>query len=117
MKVVRMDPEERQPAGGDLFIGRIERQPILVDGDSDLLRASVVTFLDGAVNRMHEHTNDQILIITEGEGIVQAEGEPERLVSVGDVVFIPSGERHWHGAAPGQTMSHITIMTPGTTSM
>src|SRR5262245_59924323 len=112
-----MEPAARVPTGGALFVGTVERQVIVAEGDSDLVRIGVVTVKAGAVNKMHAHTFDQVLVITEGEGIIQKEGEPERRVTVGDVIFIPSGERHWHGAAPGQTMSHMTVITPGTTAM
>ena len=117
MKIVRMEPSARVPTGGDLFVGSVERQVVVTESDSELVRVGVVTFKDGAVNKMHSHTFDQVLVITEGEGIIQKEGDAERRVTVGDVIFIPKGERHWHGAAPGQTMSHMTVSTPGTTSM
>jgi len=117
MKVLRMSADQRVPATGDLFVGTVQRQALVGEGDSEKVRVGVVTFNDGAVNKMHSHTFDQVLVITEGEGIVQREGEPERRVAVGDVIFIPAGERHWHGAAPGKTMSHLTVSTPGTTSM
>lgn len=117
MKIVRMESSARTPGGGDLFIGQIERQGLVGEGEAGELRVATVTFLDGAVNKMHHHTFDQVLVITEGEGIVQRDGEPERRVSVGDVILIPAGERHWHGAAPGRTMTHLTVATPGTTTM
>lgn len=117
MKIVRMSTDAREPATGDLFIGRVQRQTLVSDQDSPQLRVGVVTFYDGAVNKYHSHTFDQVLVVTEGEGIVQVEGQPERAIGVGDVVFVPAGERHWHGAAPGKTMSHMTVATPGTTSM
>jgi quercetin dioxygenase-like cupin family protein len=117
MKVVRMSPAARVPATGDLFIGKVERQALVGEGDAQQLRVGVVTFHDGAVNKFHRHTFDQVLVITEGEGIVQVAGQPEQRVTVGDVIFVPSGERHWHGAAPGNTMSHLTVATPGKTEM
>jgi len=112
-----MNPAERVRATGALFIGTAERQVLIGEGDSQQVRVNVVTFQDGAVNKFHRHTFDQVLVITEGEGIVQAAGQPERRVTVGDVIFIPAGEEHWHGAALGQTMSHLTVATPGTTEM
>src|SRR5207253_9109729 len=113
MKVVRMEPSARQPTGGDLFIGSVERQVIVSEDDSKQIRIGVVTFKDGAVNKYHSHTFDQVLVITEGEGIIQKEGDAERRVTPGDVIFIPACERHWHGAAPDQTMSHLPITTTG----
>jgi quercetin dioxygenase-like cupin family protein len=117
MKIVRMSPEAREAAGGDLFIGKVQRQNLVTDADSAQVRVGVVTFLEGAVNKFHHHTFDQVLVVTEGEGIVQVEGQAEQRVTVGDVIFVPAGERHWHGAAPGKTMSHMTVSTPGTTTM
>jgi quercetin dioxygenase-like cupin family protein len=107
----------RVPATGDLFIGSVERQAFVDENDSGQVRVNVVTFKDGAVNRYHSHTFDQVLVVTEGEGIVQVEGQPEQHVTIGDVIFVPAGERHWHGAAPGKTMAHLTVATPGTTTM
>ena len=117
MKIVSMRDATRVPATGDLFVGSVERQAFVGEGDSEQIRVNVVRFKNGAVNKYHAHTFDQVLVVTEGDGIVQVEGQPERPVSVGDVIFVPAGERHWHGAAPGKTMAHLTIATPGTTTM
>lgn len=117
MKVVSMRDAARVPATGDLFVGPVERQAFVGEDDSAQLRVNVVTFKSGAVNKLHSHSFDQVLVITEGDGIVQVEGQPERRVAVGDVIFVPAGERHWHGAAPGKTMAHLTVATPGTTTM
>jgi quercetin dioxygenase-like cupin family protein len=117
MKVVRLNDLPRVPATGDLFIGTVERQVVVSESESEQIRIGVVTFKGGAVNKMHHHSFDQVLLITEGEGIVQLEGQPEQRVVAGDLVFVPAGERHWHGAAPGKTMGHLTVATPGTTTM
>ena len=117
MKITHIGSGTRSPATGALFVGAVEREALVTEGDSPQVRVNVVTFKDGAVNKLHRHTFDQVLVITEGEGIVQVEGQPEHRVTVGDVIFVPAGERHWHGAAPGRTMSHLTIATPGTTSL
>ncbi|HLH74581.1 MAG TPA: cupin domain-containing protein [Chloroflexota bacterium] len=112
MKVVRISELPVAIGSSEMFIGLAERQVIVDQETSSQVRVALVTFKDGAVNRMHTHDVDQILVITAGEGIVQAEGKPEQQVKAGDVAIIPAGERHWHGAAPGKTMSHLTITTP-----
>ena len=117
MKIINLSEPERVAATGDLFIGKVDRQAFVGEGDSDLLRVNVVSFHDGAVNKYHAHTFDQVLLVTAGEGIVQVEGQPEKRVKVGDLIFVPNGERHWHGAAPGTSMSHLTVSTPGKTEM
>jgi quercetin dioxygenase-like cupin family protein len=88
------------------------RQTIIPDGDSEDYRCSVVNFDQGATTGWHAHTCDQILVITAGNGVVATEHD-EREVTVGDVVHIKAGERHWHGAKANTTLSHITITTAG----
>jgi len=76
--------------------------------ESKSFNFSVVAFSAGSRNKFHQHTGDQILIVTEGTGVVATDTE-ERTVTEGDVILIPAGENHWHGA-PGDTpMSHITV--------
>jgi quercetin dioxygenase-like cupin family protein len=84
------------------------RQTIVPDAASEHFRCSVVNFGPGATTGLHAHTCDQILIITAGTGIVATEHEAHE-VTVGDVVHIKAGEKHWHGAKQDTTMSHITI--------
>jgi 4-carboxymuconolactone decarboxylase len=88
------------------------RQPIISEGESDNYRCSVVNFSKGATTGWHTHDCDQILVVTSGSGIVANEHE-EREISVGDVVHIKAGERHWHGAKADTTMGHITITAVG----
>ncbi|MGI8925900.1 MAG: cupin domain-containing protein [Tepidiformaceae bacterium] len=57
------------------------------------------------------HAPDQVLYIIEGAGIV-ATREQEHSVAAGDVAHIPAGEAHWHGAAPGADMAHLSILPP-----
>jgi len=88
------------------------RQTIIGDGDSDNYRSSVVNFRQGSTTGWHTHDCDQILVVTSGRGIVATDKE-EREITVGDVVHIKAGERHWHGAKADSTMSHITVTTVG----
>jgi len=88
------------------------RQEIIVDGQSDNFRCNVVSFSKGATTGWHVHDCDQILVVTAGSGVVANESE-QRDIAVGDVVHIKAGERHWHGAKPDTTMSHITVTAAG----
>lgn len=96
-----------------MFIGAVDSQAIIGDEARDL-RITEHTFRDGARNRLHTHTTDQILIVTAGEGIVATEHE-ERTVRAGDIAYIPAGERHWHGAKPGMDMTHLAVLGAGKT--
>jgi len=112
MRVTRHDPKVATRYDNPAFIGLATRQEIVTDDDAELLRVNSVTFNDGARNKLHHHECDQVLVITHGLGIVATESR-EELVEPGDVVLIAKGERHWHGARPGQTMTHFSILTPG----
>jgi 4-carboxymuconolactone decarboxylase len=68
-----------------------------------------VTFAPGARTAWHSHPRGQILIVTAGIGRVQQWGEPVEEIHVGDVVRIPAGAKHWHGASPQASMTHIAI--------
>jgi 4-carboxymuconolactone decarboxylase len=68
-----------------------------------------VTFAPGARTAWHSHPGGQILIVTAGTGRVQVWGHPIEEIRVGDVVRIPAGVKHWHGASPNASMSHLGI--------
>ena len=110
MKVVSTNDLRREPAVSPLFTGEVFRQVIVDPADSKSFNFSIVNFSAGSRNKFHQHTSDQILIVTEGTGVVATDSE-ERTVTVGDVVLIPAGENHWHGAPGSTPMSHITVQT------
>jgi quercetin dioxygenase-like cupin family protein len=110
MKVVRTGDLPREPAVSPLFVGEVFRQVVVDPAETQSFNFSIVNFSAGSRNKFHQHTSDQLLIVTEGTGVV-ATNEEERSITAGDVVLIPAGENHWHGA-PGTTpMSHIAIQT------
>ncbi len=115
MKVVRTTDHNPRLADNPLFIGTVHSTPMITTDDSQV-GVSLVSFSDGARNKFHTHTADQVLYITTGEGIV-ADREAEHRVAAGDIVHISAGTVHWHGAAPGQDMAHLSILPPSTTEM
>ncbi len=76
-----------------------------------------VTFEPGCRNNWHIHHaqqgGGQILLCTAGRGYYQEWGKPPRRLHPGDVVNIPAGVRHWHGAAPGEWFQHLAVEVPG----
>lgn len=79
-----------------------------------------VTFEPGCRNNWHIHHADkgggQILLVTGGRGYFQEWGKPARELHPGDVVNIPAGVKHWHGAAPTSWFAHLAIEVPGENS-
>ena len=76
-----------------------------------------VTFEPGCRNNWHIHHarsgGGQILLVTGGRGYYQEWGKVPRALRPGDVVNIPAGVKHWHGAAPDSWFSHLAIEVPG----
>ncbi len=76
-----------------------------------------VTFEPGCRNNWHVHHADkgggQILVCVAGRGYYQEWGKPARELHPGDVVNIPVGVKHWHGAAPDSWFSHLAVEVPG----
>ena len=77
-------------------------------GDSQVSGATV-RFQPGARTNWHSHPLGQLLIVTDGRGLVQAEGEPLREIKPGDVVWTGPGVKHWHGATRTGTLSHVSV--------
>ena len=69
----------------------------------------MVDFAPGARTAWHTHPIGQLLIITDGKGWVQEEGQPKREIKAGDVAWIEAGVKHWHGASPSNGMRHLAI--------
>lgn len=112
VKRVRIDRALAAQSVSPVFLGSVATQGLVSEGEADLLRVTAVTFENGARNRWHRHTTDQVLVGVEGAGIVATEAE-EIAIGPGEVVLIPAGERHWHGAQPGRAFTHLSIVTPG----
>jgi quercetin dioxygenase-like cupin family protein len=68
-----------------------------------------VSFEPGARTAWHSHPLGQTLYVISGVGRVQTKGGPIREIRPGDVVWIPPGEKHWHGGAPSTAMTHIAM--------
>lgn len=71
-----------------------------------------VTFDAGCINNWHVHDHVQILMGIMGEGYCQMEGQDAELIEVGNVVVIPAGTKHWHGATHDSQFTHISVSGP-----
>lgn len=70
-----------------------------------------VTFEPGARSNWHYHPGGQVLIITHGKGYYQEEGKQVQIIKAGEVIKCPPNIKHWHGASPGESMTHTAIST------
>jgi len=101
-----------QPSGrgpSENFTGAVCVDPLFEAPDPARVVGTSVTFEPGARTAWHSHPLGQTLIVTAGCGRVQRWGGPIEEIRPGDVIWFPPGEKHWHGAAPTTTMTHIAI--------
>jgi quercetin dioxygenase-like cupin family protein len=100
-------PTRRAPS--ESFTGTVLQDPIITPQAPARVAANRVAFEPGARTAWHTHPLGQTLYVIFGVGRVQAKGGPIREIKAGDVVWIPPGEKHWHGAAPTTSMVHVAM--------
>ena len=100
-------PSARGPA--ECFTGTVRVDPLFKAPEPARASGAYVTFEPCARSNWHTHPLGQTLIVTSGCGFVQSWGGPIRVIGPGDVVWCPPGEKHWHGASPTTSMTHIAI--------
>jgi 4-carboxymuconolactone decarboxylase len=110
--ITRGGSRPAQPASAENFTGRVRVEPLFEGLDPSHASGGAVTFEPGARTAWHAHPGGQILIVTAGTGRVQRWGGPIEEIRAGDVVRIPTGQKHWHGASPHASMMHIAITAP-----
>ena len=113
MKVHHISPNAAAPAGEQFFVGEVRVQPVVPGTEG--IEIIVVRFRVGARTYLHSHAVPQVLHCIEGRGILATESERHEVRS-GDIVHVPAGEVHWHGAAPDSDFAHLSIRPPGETN-
>jgi quercetin dioxygenase-like cupin family protein len=109
---IRITPSTEQVviAGSpERFTGSVRVQSLFNPTDPSRTSGGAVTFQPGAHSAWHTHPLGQILIVTDGEGWIQQWAGPVQVIRKGDVVWIPPGVKHWHGATPTIAMTHIAL--------
>ncbi len=113
MQVFNMNKMDKKLEGTNpMFVGSVETQRMVTKELSDHLLIGNVVFSPGARTKRHTHESDQVIVVTGGRGIL-ATDEEENEVSLGDVVHVPQGEIHWHGATKDSSFSQISVLIPG----
>lgn len=109
IRIMRRGSQPSRQGPAENFTGSVRVDPLFQANAPARAAGSLVTFEPGARSAWHSHPLGQVLIVTAGAGRVQRWGDPVNEIRLGDVVWIPPGQRHWHGAAPDSSMAHIAI--------
>ncbi len=110
--MITLTPVGSQPSAqgpADYFTGTVRIDSPFQASAPARVSGLTVTFEPGARTAWHTHPLGQTLLVTAGSGLVQEWDGPVRRIHPGDVVWIPPGVKHWHGAAPTTAMTHIAI--------
>jgi len=109
LKIARSDSLQSNEGSAQYFTGSVQVQQLFPAYDLSRTSGGKVTFEAGARSAWHTHPFGQILIVTEGTGWIQQWRGPIEEIRKGDVIWIPAGVKHWHGATPNSAMTHIAI--------
>lgn len=109
LSVARCGTQASYAGPKEWFTGTVRVDPLFAPVEPARASAALVTFEPGARTDWHTHPLGQKLIVTAGCGRVQQWGEAIQEILPGDVVTIPPGVKHWHGAASETAMSHIAV--------
>ena len=69
-----------------------------------------VYFEKNARSNWHIHPSGQILVVLDGEGYHQLEGQPRQTMKKGEVIKVPANTRHWHGATENNSLTQMYIL-------
>jgi quercetin dioxygenase-like cupin family protein len=110
MEIKRVGSQASIPGPAEWFTGVVRIDPLFLSANApSRVTGASVTFEPCARTAWHTHPVGQILIVTAGCGRVQREGGPVEEIRPGDIVWFPPNEKHWHGASPTTSMTHIAI--------
>ncbi len=109
MEIKRIGTQASARGPAEYFTGTVRVDPLFSAPAPARVAGASVTFEPGARTAWHTHPLGQTLIVTAGFGRAQRWGGAVEAIQPGDVIWIPPGEKHWHGAAPNTAMTHIAI--------
>jgi 4-carboxymuconolactone decarboxylase len=110
IKIIRSGSQPSRQGAVENFSGAVRVDPLFEAAAPGRSRGALVTFDQGARTAWHTHPLGQTLIVTSGVGRIQRWGDPVDEIRKGDVVWIPAGQKHWHGAVTNSSMAHIAIV-------
>ena len=109
MQITRSGSQPSGKGPSEYFTGAVRVDPLFQAPTPARVSGASVTFEPGARTAWHTHPLGQTLIVTAGCGRVQREDGPIEEIHPGDVIWFPPGEKHWHGASPTTSMTHLAI--------
>jgi quercetin dioxygenase-like cupin family protein len=108
MNVIDSKSLPGNPANPGYFSGAVTLRPMPTEG-ADPVKLTRVEFGPAARTNWHTHGGVQILFIVAGRCRFQHAGGSVAEAGAGETIYIPAGEKHWHGATPEAPMVHVAM--------
>jgi quercetin dioxygenase-like cupin family protein len=109
MVITRSGSKPAQQGPSATFTGNVRVTPLFDANDNFHASCASVSFEAGARSAWHTHPKGQLLIVTAGVGRIQQSGRPVEEIRAGDTIWTPPGVKHWHGASPASSMTHLAM--------
>jgi quercetin dioxygenase-like cupin family protein len=109
MKILTAELHTSRKGPEAYFTGAVWLNEIVGATPPSHLKSIRVWFAPNSRTAWHTHPLGQTLHVLDGLGLVQSAGKAPQIIRPGDTVSIAPHERHWHGAAPGRTMTHLAL--------
>ncbi len=109
MVIARAGSQPSSQGPAQHFTGSVRVDPLFPARAPAVTSGALVTFEPGARSAWHTHPHGQVLVVTAGAGRIQQWGGKVEDIRPGDVIWTPPGVKHWHGAAPATSVSHMAI--------
>lgn len=110
MKIIRSQEVAELAAAIPAETGQLAANWLEGPARADRLDVGIVTLSAGGATPPHVHLGGQVIVAISGTGFIEC-GDERQVVSAGDVVICPPGERHTHGASDDSSFSHLTVTT------
>jgi quercetin dioxygenase-like cupin family protein len=108
MKITRgRETGTRSELRSETFTGEVWADTVLARADGVMINN--VFFAPSARTHWHRHEVGQILHVLAGRGRIYARDGSGSTIGLGDTVWIPAGEEHWHGAEPDGSLLHLAV--------
>jgi quercetin dioxygenase-like cupin family protein len=108
-EVMARKAQEEIEGPAQFFTGTVTVRGQFARDEPSRVTGAIVTFQPGARTAWHSHPLGQTLVVIDGVGWTQVEGDPIQEFAAGDILLCPRDRPHWHGATPDSPMTHVAI--------
>ena len=109
ISILRVGCQPSVKPSAEFFTGDVRLDSLFKGSGDARISGGVVSFEPAARTAWHTHPLGQTLVVSAGLGWVQQWEKPTEQMRPGDIVWIPPGVKHWHGASATVAMTHLAI--------